>query len=175
MNYIDQLKDSTNTFQDLKKMLGPKNTEHIRFLLYDDLAAFKSLDELMELGAVIVLLEIESKRAPKVGHFILLLNQGNRIEHFDSYGLTMDEELAFTHERHLTNLFKGEKFKKIINNTKRLQMFREDINTCGRWCVARYLLRRFPLDMFIDIFNHLRPQTADEMVTVMTMLLKNNH
>lgn len=171
MNLIDQLKSSTNTFEDLQKLLGPKNSKNIRFLLYDELSKFKSLDDLLDLGAVIVLLEIETKKAPKVGHFILLLNQGDYIEHFDSYGLDMDEELAFTHERHLTNLFRPEKYRRIINNSKRLQMFREDVNTCGRWCVARYLLRRLRLDRFIELFTHLQPQTPDEMVTVMTMLL----
>lgn len=171
---IDDLKGQTFGFQDLKNRLGLENSKHCRFLLYDDLQKFKTIENLMELGAVIILLQIETKDAPKVGHFVILLDHGNHYEHFDSYGLNMDEELSFTKERHLTQIFKNSN-KKILDNNRRLQMFREDINTCGRWCIARFLLKHLELDDFIAIFDHLKPQTPDEMVTVMTMLLKYKH
>lgn len=170
MSDIDYLKGQSLSFDELKFMMGHNQSKRCRFLLYDDLQNFKSVDELMALGAVIILLEIEAPRAPKVGHFICLLDHGTHIEHFDSYGLRMDEELDYTQERHQTMLFKNSP-KKILDNTKRLQMFREDIQTCGRWVVTRVLLRNIELDQFLNIFDHLKPQTPDEMVTVMTLLL----
>lgn len=171
MSIIDTLKSKTLTFQQLQFFVGPVQAKRCRWLVYDDLIKFKNIDDLMALGAVIILLQIEKPDVPKVGHFIVILDHGTHYEHFDSYGITMDEELELTKEHHLTNIFKQSN-KKIVDNNVRLQRFREDVNTCGRWVVARLLLRMLELDDFIKIFQHLKPQTPDEMVVVLTILLQ---
>lgn len=167
---IDQLKAQTLSFSDLQYMVGPRVTKKCRWIEYDKLKDFKNIDDLMMLGAVIILMMIEKRGAPKVGHFICLLDHGTHYEHFDSYGITMDEELDLTQEKHLTRIFKTSP-KKIVDNHMRLQMFREDINTCGRWVVGRLLTRSIELDAFLKLFNHLKPRSPDEMITVMTLLL----
>jgi len=171
MEIIDQLKASSLTFKELQYLAGFNQTKRCRWVVYDELRNYKNLEHLMALGAAVILLEIERRDAPKVGHFVLILDHGSHYEHFDSYGISHDKELAIISEHHLTNFFKNSK-KKIIENTTKLQMFREDVNTCGRWCVARLLLRKIELQPFVKIFDHLRPQTPDEMVSVMTLLLQ---
>jgi len=171
MSVIDTLKSQALTFNQLQFYVGNRQTKRCRWITYDDLKRFRSIDELMELGAVVILLQIEKLNVPKVGHFIVLLDHGSHYEHFDSYGITMDEELELTKEHHLTNIFRQSN-KKIVDNDTRLQTFREDINTCGRWVVARLLLRQIELDDFLKLFIHLKPQTPDEMVVVFTLLLQ---
>lgn len=167
---LAQLEHNALSFLQLQHLVGPENTKHARWILYDQLSKYKTFDELMALGAVCILLEIEKRNAPKVGHFILLLDHKTHLEHFDSYGLTMDEELKITQEKHLTRLFTTCR-KKIVDNTVRLQQFREDINTCGRWVVARLLLRELELDEFISLIKYfVRP--SDDLVAAMTLLLQ---
>jgi hypothetical protein len=166
---IKSLKYNALTFDQLRDMVGPTESKQCRWILYDDLARFKSLEQVLELGACVILLQIETPRAPKVGHFIVLLDHGNHYEHFDSYGLSIDQELEFTKEHHLTKLF-SMTHKRIVNNTMRLQTFREDTNTCGRWVVARFLLRKLELDQFIHLIKYFIRE-PDDLVAIMTMLL----
>jgi hypothetical protein len=167
---IQSLEKEDLSFEDLKRMMGPKWDAETRFLNWDELANYKLMSELMTKPAVIILLHIEGPHAPSVGHFILLLDFNDHLEHFDSYGLTMEEELAITHEQHLTRIFKTYR-KPVINNTKKLQTFRKDINTCGRWIVTRRMLSHLTLDKFLKFISnfHLNP---DDLVTAMTTLLQ---
>lgn len=169
-NIIQDIKSNALTFDQLKDLVGPKQASKARWLVYDDLKNFNSIDELLSFGAAVILLQIETANKPAVGHFIVLLDHGNHYEHFDSYGLTMDEELAITQEHHLTNIFKMTR-KKVVNNTKKLQTFRQDVNTCGRWVVARLLLRHLELDPFLNLITYLRVP-YDDLVSIMTMLLQ---
>lgn len=167
---LQSIQSNALTFQQLKNLAGTENSRKCKWLLYDQLQQFKNIEDLMNLGAVIILLTIERPRAPKVGHFILLLDQGNHYEHFDSYGLNMDEELSITQEHHLTNIFKMSR-KPIKDNTVKLQMFREDVNTCGRWVVARLLLRDWILEDFLSLIKYF-VRTPDDVVAAMTLLLQ---
>lgn len=170
-NYIiEKIKDNALTFGQLQDLVGPQQTKNCRWITYDDLNKFERVDQLMDLGAVVILLQIETPRAPKVGHFIVLLDHGSHYEHFDSYGLSMDQELRITDEHHLTKMFKMTR-KPIIDNTKRLQTLREDVNTCGRWVVARLLLRKLELDAFLKLIEYFRVN-YDDLVSIMTMLLQ---
>jgi len=170
-NYaIAALKDNALSFKQLQFLVGPNQAKNCRWLIYDELQKFATLQEVLSLGAAVVLLQIEARNAPKVGHFIVLIDHGNHIEHFDSYGLTIDQEVAITQEHHLTNLFRRSR-KPIRENTKRLQTLRQDVNTCGRWVVARLLLRNVELDQFLKMiaYFHVNP---DDLVSIMTMLLQ---
>src|SRR5688572_16883500 len=146
---INQLKDNALSFSQLQSLVGPKQASACKWLVYDELQKYKTIEQVLDTGAAVILLQIEARNAPKVGHFIVLLDHGNHIEHFDSYGLTIDEEVAITQEHHLTNLFKMSR-RPIKENTKKLQTLRQDVNTCGRWVVARLLLKQMELDQFLD-------------------------
>lgn len=167
---IQSVKSNALTFPQLKSLVGPRQASQCRWLMYDQLQEFNSIEQLMELGAVVILLQIESSSRNSVGHFILLLDHKTHYEHFDSYGLNMDEELRITQEKHLTRIFKMGR-KPLIDNTKKLQTFREDVNTCGRWVVARLLLRHLELDEFLKLIQHFKV-LYDDLVSIMTMLLQ---
>lgn len=169
MEYLQTIERNALTIDQLKLMVGPENASRCRWLTWDELAKFESAEKLMSLGAVVVLLQIENRNAPSVGHFILLLDHETHMEHFDSYGLTMEEELSITNEHHLTRIFDRYR-KRLVNNTMKLQTQRHDINTCGRWVVARLLLRNLALEPFIKLIKHFGMKT-DEIVALMTMLL----
>ncbi len=171
MSLLHHLESEVLSFQDLKDLLGPKNCKSIKFLTYDELAGYTSFTKLFKkCDGVVVLLQGESQGASKVGHFILLLNYPDSIEHFDSYGLTVDQELKITQEQHLTKLFNSSK-KQFIQNTKQLQRFKNDIQTCGRWVVARYLMRKLHLQDFFVVIQKAAHHLNDETVTLLTMLL----
>lgn len=167
---IEKIKDNALSIDQLKRLVGPEQTANCRWIHYDELQKFPSIEELMKLGAVVILLQIETRDRPPVGHFILLLDHKTHYEHFDSYGLTMDEELKITQEHHLTNIFKQTR-KPIVDNTKRLQALRQDINTCGRWVVARLLLKQIELDNFLKLIQYFKVN-YDDLVSIMTMLLQ---
>lgn len=168
-NIIDKLKSNALDIEQLKSMVGSQKASQCEWIIYDELKKFKSIEQLMSKGAVVILLQIETAHAPSVGHFVVLLNHKNHYEHFDSYGLTIDEELKITQEHHLTNLFKTST-KPIRDNTKRLQRFRGDINTCGRWVVARLLLNELELESFLKLIEYFKVD-YDDLVSIMTMLL----
>lgn len=170
---IEGLKNNAISFDQLQKLIGPENTQRCEWLTYDQLARYKSIQELLHKGAAVILLQIEGERKVAVGHFIVLLDHGDHYEHFDSYGLSMDEETKITGERHLTNLF-THVHKKIVDNSKKLQTFREDVNTCGRWVAARLLLRHMELDTFLKLIGYFKVN-HDDLVSIMTLLLQFKH
>ena len=110
--------------------------DRINYIMYDDLARMSLKDVFEGSPCAIILLDIHNGRetAP-VGHWIALLEYNDYVEHFDSYGLTIDEERAYTHDGpYLTKVLKG---VRVRESKYRFQEMREDVNTCGRWCVVR--------------------------------------
>ena len=85
-----------------------------------------------------------------VGHFITLIKYLTYVEHFDSYGFTIDQELHITHERkYLTDILSD---VPVIENTFPFQSKKEDTETCGRWCAVRCLLKHLNLQEFREFF-----------------------
>jgi hypothetical protein len=156
---------------DLRRMLGRDNNR-VKVMLYDQLQKFDTLYQLMpsKYDAVIILLQIQAPDAPPVGHWITLMNHGSHFEHFDSYGLDPDEELAKTHEKpFITHLIKNTTTR-VETSQAKLQAEKQAVNTCGRWCVVR---ARFPnlekqeFATFIRNVHHI----PDVAVTLLTYLL----
>lgn len=105
-------------------------------------------------------------RKEKVGHFIALLKQDGYIEHFDPYGLNIEQELSITHEQGVLKSLL-EQAGKVVTNQTQLQQWKDDIQTCGRWCVARVRMRDLNLREFIQFFKQ-SILTGDQKVTLMT-------
>lgn len=187
-NIVKRVAKEPLSFDDLKRMIrkglditpdkvAENRVNGVKFIRYDELKSYSSLEDLFEsrrgekgFDCIIILLQIEAPHAPRVGHWITLLDHSSYYEHFDSYGLDIDEELAITHEKpYLRNLFRDTS-KRIDSNNERLQRFREDVNTCGRWAVARCLFVELTLDEYKKFIKsvHLTPDLA---VTLLTMFL----
>lgn len=151
----------------------------VRIIEYEDLKNYTYIDQIFnEWNATIILYETKKD----FGHWVVLLkHNNNELEFFDSYGLMVDEELKYDNAYnsrlnngaivpYLTDLLSKSTYKLIVNR-KRLQLFLENINTCGRWCVARVILRNIELQQFIKLFTQNVNHTPDFWVTAYTMLL----
>lgn len=168
MNKIQELEKTPLSDDDLRRMLG-KDKSRCKVMLYDQLHQHESLEELLpnQYDAVIVLLQIEKPGAPKVGHWITLMNHGSHFEHFDSYGLDPDEELALTHEKpYITQLIQNTK-RRVESSGAKLQAKREAMNTCGRWCIVRVKNKDLEKPEFVNMIRqvHSIPDVAVTMLT----------
>lgn len=172
MDIIDKIEQQALSFDDLKRMLSRGGRDKDTKLMdYDELGKFEHLAQIFGSNrAVIILLQIEAPNAPRVGHWIAMLDQGDHFEHFDSYGLSADEELAITHESpHLTRLIQTAGMR-VEDSTTRYQQIREHTNTCGRWCVARVLLQKLTMKHFKAVIQQSH-SVPDVTIALMTMFL----
>lgn len=138
----------------------------IKFVVYDELGD-TTLYQLLENNAVCILLKIhgDGNIAP-VGHWVALIKNKAGIEHFDSYGLTLDKELSITHEnKHLSDMLKNVHF---TESKFKFQEFRHEVNTCGRHCVVRCMMKHMTTLEYTKWMRGM-PAKADEVVTMMTM------
>ena len=164
MDIVHKAEAVALSFNDLKQMMGG---DPVKLMRYDDLKGM-TIEELLSGPPVIILLQIEAADAPKVGHWICMLDHGSHYEHFDSYGLTVDEELALTHEsRFMSDMIKNSS-KPVEQSTHRLQEMREGVNTCGRWTVERLKHKELELPEFVRFIRkvHHIPDVAVTMLTL---------
>jgi hypothetical protein len=142
---------------DIERYLGPHTV-----IKYSDLVNYKNINELLpnDTDFKVILTEQELNS----GHWCCLLKYKNIIEWFDSYGMRPDGQFTYINNitKHLlgqggnplTKLLKNGKRKdqKVFYNKRRFQVTDNNINTCGRWCVARILAMRvgYELDDFIE-------------------------
>ena len=116
-----------------------------------------------------------------VGHWVLLMRRGEGVvDHFDPYGFSIDQDINIASNQmvrnhqgaltpHLTALIQKGGFR-VIENNKRLQKMLSDINTCGRWCVVRYLMADYPIEKFQKTMLNQKIN-PDEIVSYLTYLL----
>jgi hypothetical protein len=155
----------------LREMLG-KDSNRVKVMLYEDLKGYQTLQQLLpnKYDAAIILLQIEAPGAPKVGHWITVMNHGSHFEHFDSYGMDPDEELATTHEdSHITNLISNSNTR-VITSQAKLQARKEAVNTCGRWAIVRSRFPKLEKQEFVQFIRSVH-SIPDVAVTLLTYLL----
>ena len=172
MEIITEIMRETLDQFDLRRMLGPIK-DKVRIMKYDELEK-ETLESLFKNAvAIIIFLQIEGEHGPRdhVGHWIALIHHHDHYEHFDSYGIGIDQEVSITHEKqNLIGQLLKSAHKSVLESTRRLQSHRHDMNTCGRWCVAR--IRMIDLELprfynFIEDLNHV----SDIAVVSLTMFL----
>ena len=117
---------------DIRKILG----HDTKIIKYSELSQFTDLDQLLPnpVDYCIILYEDDIDR----GHWVGLSKYEGKYEHFDSYGLKPDKEVAWINmkkrrllqedEPYLSNLLKHEH---VIHNTVRYQELDSGVNTCG--------------------------------------------
>jgi hypothetical protein len=130
---------------DINAILDPDT----RVFSYPEFNSMTSIDEAFDpLGRCVFLFLTESER---VGHWVCMFKRDSRtIEYFDSYGQKPDaqrswltaEKLAELNQStpRLTELLKQSGYR-VYYNTYQYQTDKADINTCGRWCVARLICK----------------------------------
>lgn len=153
------------TAEDLQTM----SNVPITFTTYDELPN-TTLANLLQTGAAIILMNIHGDGAiAPVGHWIALLMTPDGLEHFDSYGLTLDQELSVTHEEKFLSQMLAD--VSIVQSTFRYQEFRHEVNTCGRHCVVRCMLRDKTNNAYKKMMLSM-PAKPDPVVTLMTFFRK---
>ncbi len=167
MESVKKIADIPLGFDELHRMLGKDNAV-TNLYLYDQLGKL-SYKEFMNKPCCIILIYPKDSLT-KVGHFFAVIDHGSYIEHFDPYGFDLKKLFHITkQEPHLLRLYR-ESGKKYICNKIPFQQKREDIETCGRWCVVRIKFKNKSLKQFYKFFKETI-NNPDMKVSLMTYLL----
>lgn len=145
-------------------------------LAYHALEHITSIEQLFDKhDAVMLLYETDEN----IGHWTCLIRHSStELEFFDPYGLKIDEELSQAdynrrlHDGkivpHLTHLIEQSGYT-VKSNTVRLQKTFKDVNTCGRHCALRVLLRDLPIKEYNKMFTSADHYNPDLWATAMTI------
>lgn len=140
---------------DIQAILDPDT----RIFTYPEFGQMSSIDEAFdELGRCIFLFCTES---PTSGHWLTMFKRPNGdIEYFDSYGEKPEAQRAWLTPERLEELGQGEKYlwnllkasgRRVYYNTHAYQTDKNDVNTCGRWGVARLICKDLSNQQFYNL------------------------
>lgn len=122
-------------------------------ITYENLMNVKNIDEILKNNTCVIFYE-----GKDIGHWVCVFKTKNGYEYFDSYGNIPDHNLKkkdnYFRKKipHLTWLL-YRTGKPIEYNNYKLQEYNKNINTCGRWVIARLLLKKMPLKKFVKLFR----------------------
>jgi hypothetical protein len=155
-----RLMETLITGEDFSRFLT-NGEQHI--IKYSDLENIKTIEELLPESRDYRIILVETNY--NTGHWCCILRYGKTIEWFDSYGLAVDGELKFINV--LKNKMLGQDFKHLtrilyeatkrgfhtIYNKRKLQKYKDGVNTCGRWVILRITMFK---DMLFDLHDFLQ-------------------
>lgn len=134
-----------------------------RIISYNEINSANHIDEVFDGHPVVAMLYLESDH---FGHWTVLINHGQTIEFFDSYGGIPDDTLNYISERakrsldemfpKLSQLLVDSPYKLQFNNVQ-LQADDPKIQTCGQHCIVRSIYKKLPVDSYIK--HIIRPLT----------------
>ncbi len=170
---INKKEKKSLTGQDVLELCNNK----AELYTYPELVKFEDIDKMLGKHKASIILYLTKEN---YGHWVCLFKQNdNTLCFFDSYAFMPDDELKFTdinfrksHNQlypHLTYLMYKSGYDVDYNN-HRLQSFKNDTATCGRWTGARLAFRFLNNDQFAKLFlnNEAKP---DALVTALTAFL----
>lgn len=149
--------------EDIEKMVKTK------VITYPELFNYTNIYDILKPYHNFVLLYLTKEN---YGHWVCVIDHGDSIEFFDSYGIKPDLEFKQIDNRaaldepfnYLSFLLLNSN-KKIEYNSKQLQEYSKDVSTCGRHCVMRILCKEIPVDKYAKIISSDPNHTPDEIVT----------
>jgi hypothetical protein len=139
--------------------------DDINIITYSELKDYTSITQLLPTNKCACFILIRTSN--QSGHWTVITRYNNTISYFDSYGIKPDGELKNIpnsqryelgeDQHYLINLLKDTQFK-ITYNTHDLQSRDENINTCGKWCVAftKAIFEGLTVDDFYDGIQYIR-------------------
>lgn len=158
------------TGEEVKQIVGAG----VNIVAYHNLGQYNSIEQLCDNETKSAIILYESKL--NFGHYCaVILHDDNTIEFFDPYGNKPDSQLSYAvydlqfKTPFLTDLIQNFDCKLIYNKNK-LQQFKEDVNTCGRWCSLRVRMRNMDLENFSLLFSTNRCYRGDFWVSAITFL-----
>jgi hypothetical protein len=157
--------------KDIKKYIPKCN-----IVRYIDLFQYDTIDQLLgPIGICFILYH----SSINFGHWVLLSRRDNNtLEFFDSYGSSLDDILEKTDFEHgaqfnketgiksLSILIASSKYNTIINNSTQLQYKDNNVQTCGRHCIARVMFNQMDLDEYVKMFLLMDLKMRDIFVTM---------
>ena len=136
---------------DIRTLLG----DGIKITTYPDLDKVSHINELFDRkGRAIIFFPQTNEQT---GHWTCMLKRGRTIEFFDPYGEPPDYQKDFVpsgllekmkmKEPLLADLLLGSGYK-ILYNKEQVQKLANNVQTCGRHCVARLLFAKLPVKQY---------------------------
>lgn len=153
-----------------------------RIIQYEDLEHVHSLEEILEPHGCVMILYTTKKR---FGHWVTLfrtgLKQSGKLEFFDPYGLSVDQELDINNDfhlrqhggvktPHLTALIKKGGYS-VTSNKTQLQRVLKHVQTCGRHVAMRIRFRESSLAKYVKMLTTNKHYDPDFWVSAMTLLV----
>jgi hypothetical protein len=167
---LNDVKEYALSNDDIQRILEPDT----KIFAYPKFAEMKHIDEAFDpLGRCIFLFLTKS---PTSGHWLTMFKRDGHIEYFDSYGEKPEEQREWITQEMLDELGEGQPYLmdllkrsrvKVYYNTYAYQKDKDDINTCGRWAVARLMC----MDMSnLQFYNLVKGsgKTPDDWVSLFT-------
>lgn len=160
--------------------------DRCNIITYSELSRIDDLDVIFMKNNEIVPCVILYETRKNYGHWTCFIRINSiAIEHFDPYGYSVDEQLAFIDDYfrdennslpHLSWLIAKSEYKKIITNNTELQKIALNVNTCGRWISLRILywnLFGCELCKFVKMFIKIKKNKSvkvdlDELSVILT-------
>ena len=155
---IQKAEDVPLTGSEISEMSGG-----YRVIMYEELAGYQTIDDLLHGDAGLIILYQESRYS---GHWVCIIDRGGQFEFFDSYGFMPDQELDYAHYMRtpLLSILLRKDGGSIIYNRIRLQRKNND---CGRFVALRLRFIDLTLQEFVNLVKD------DRMAAIMTLALKH--
>lgn len=158
---LAKIREYSLSNDDIQAILEPDT----KILTYPEFANMDDITQAFDpLGRCIFLFLTES---PTSGHWLtMFLRKGGDIEYFDSYGEKPEAQRCWLTQERLEELGQGEPYlfdllkrsgRRVFYNPYQYQKDRADVNTCGRWAVARLVCK----DMSNAEFHHLVKRSGE--------------
>jgi len=169
---IQSMKAYSLSNDDINAILSPDTN----ILTYNELSGLNSIDDALDsLGRCILLCPVMSENS---GHWVCLWKEGSILHYFDPYGYKPEEFRKWVKprtklfgmgagEETLMRLLRESPYEVVWNNVA-YQKDRKDINSCGRHCIVRLLLKDYTAKEYADLVRMSR-LSADDFVTIVTM------
>jgi len=136
-----------HNFASDKDITRALNCEMNKIIKYSELDKYPCFADLLPREQDFSVLLIEQKE--NSGHWVCIVRENNDIYLFDSYGSSLDRELGFVAKSMRILLGEDKRFVErminckcdkcrdfnIIENVSKFQSLKNDIATCGRWCI----------------------------------------
>ncbi|NBU34255.1 hypothetical protein EBZ38_12940 [bacterium] len=169
MSDLQRIKQYALSNTDIEKILG--KTKIFTYPELDDFANWE--DAFDDDGRAVFLFLTEDNTT---GHWIGLIRNDTTIEYFDPYGEPPEGDKKWLSKQKLRRLDQDQPLltrflrstgMKVYYNQHAFQQDRNDINTCGRWVVARLLLRKKTLRQFYNFIQN-SGMKGDDFVSLLT-------
>lgn len=150
---------------DLKNILG----DDLKIINFSDLRNYKTIYDLLpkKKDYCIIFYTDDMKNGVMIGHWTCLLRYKDYFEFFDSYGLSVSQELKFISPEkrkrygeetdYLENLLKPVKHN---YNHFDYQKWDDETTTCGRWVIIRIFLFNEGIIKQNDFHNYLKKKVS---------------